>query len=110
MADTEFDVCSLTELRRRPSAYIARARDGRRPVLITRRGRVVAVLISIETWEQMNREAEEFAVFASTSQNEAPTPAGVNAATPRADSLRGSLKHSKLDEDDYRRYLEEKYL
>lgn len=58
----------------------------------------------------MNRKVEGLAARAVTSQNEAPTPAGVNAATTRADSLRGSLKHSKLDEDDYRRYLEEKYL
>jgi len=110
MADTEFDVCSLTEFRRSPSAWIARAKDSGRPLLITRRGRGIAVLVPVEMWEQMNREVEGLAAFVGTSLDEAPAPARASAAIPRVDGMQGSLRHSKLDEDDYRRYLEDKYL
>jgi prevent-host-death family protein len=59
----EMDTCSLTDLRRSLSRCIARAKDGRRPLLVTRRGTPVAVLMSIEQYEHAFQEHDELACF-----------------------------------------------
>ena len=48
------DTCSVTELSRHASQVIARAATTRRPIVITRWGRPVAVLIDIKTWRRMS--------------------------------------------------------
>jgi prevent-host-death family protein len=109
MNPADIDRCSLTDLRRRTSACIARARDSGHPLFITRRGTVVAVLLSLEQYELIHREDEEIAAFVrrATTLTLARVEADERAA--RAEALKGSLKGAKVDEDDYRRYLEEKY-
>ena len=45
------DVHSLTDLKTRASALVEQVRRSRRPVLLTRRGRGVAVLLNLEEYE-----------------------------------------------------------
>lgn len=106
---TEIDTCSLTELRRSPTACIARARDIGRPLFITRRGTVIAVLMTLEQYESMQREAEELAAFMQRAATSTFARADADERSARVDALRGCLKGAETDVDDYRRYLEEKY-
>jgi prevent-host-death family protein len=55
MASAKFseDVHPLTELKTRASALVDQVRRSRRPVLLTRRGRGVAVLIDLEEYERL---------------------------------------------------------
>ncbi|MGC4120823.1 MAG: type II toxin-antitoxin system Phd/YefM family antitoxin [Myxococcales bacterium] len=53
------DVRPVTDLKVRGAAIVEQVRRTRRPVLITRRGRGVAVLLDLEEFERM-REALEF--------------------------------------------------
>ena len=47
------DVHTLTELKTRASALVEQVRRSRRPVLLTRRGRGVAVLVDLEEYEKL---------------------------------------------------------
>jgi hypothetical protein len=50
--------------------------------------------------------AEYFKLLVSQKQNTHPD----SESTPMTKSLRGSLRGSKLDEEDYKKYLEDKHL
>jgi prevent-host-death family protein len=58
MVDTVFgrDVRPITDLKVKSSAIVEQTRRTRRPVLITQRGRVVAVVIALEELERMKEE------------------------------------------------------
>jgi len=58
MADPVFssDVRPITDLKVKSSAIVEQARRTRRPVLITQRGRGVAVVIALEEFERMKEE------------------------------------------------------
>ena len=60
MTDTRFseDVKPLTELKTRASALVDQVRRSRRPLLLTRRGRGVAVLVDLEEYERLVDRAE----------------------------------------------------
>ena len=90
--------CSMTEFRRGLSTHIARVIESGEPLLITRRGKGVAVLLSFKQYEHMQRERDRLVDHARAE--------GVGS---RAAALRCVLKGSGLDEVDYRRYLEEKH-
>ena len=47
------DVHSITELKTRASALVKQVRRSRRPLLLTRRGRGVAVLLDLEEYERL---------------------------------------------------------
>ncbi len=55
MASTRFseDIRPLTELKTRTSALVAQVLRSRRPMLLTRRGRGVAVLLDLEEYERL---------------------------------------------------------
>jgi prevent-host-death family protein len=93
----------VTELRRGLSGRIAQVNESGQPLYITRRGKIVAILLSIELYELMQRQREE---LVAQLRSAPPTPP-VNA--PNAQALRGALKGATVDEADYRSYLEEKY-
>lgn len=93
----ELQTCTVTELRRRPSACVERARALGAPLLLTRRGKPIAILIPIELYEHMRSQL-------TTSADSL----GIEI-TPRAASLVGALKGATTTEADYRRYLEDKY-
>jgi prevent-host-death family protein len=110
----DMDTCSLIDLRRNLPSWIARAKDGRRPLAITRRGTTVAVLMSIEQYELAFRSRDELASFvragatATLSRFDADesTP-GVaeDAITARLDAVRCGFKGADVDEHDHRYYL-----
>mgnify|MGYP001233843143 CR=1 FL=1 len=52
------DVQPLTELKTRASALINQVNRSRRPVLLTRRGRGVAVLMDLEEYERLVQRAD----------------------------------------------------
>ncbi len=52
----EMDTCSITDLRRNPSARVEQVRRSGHPLLITRRGTPIAVLMSIEQYAAAFRE------------------------------------------------------
>lgn len=58
MSHLPADTCSVTELRRHTSAVIERARSTGGPLLITRRGRGIAVLLDIATYERFVEASE----------------------------------------------------
>lgn len=43
----------VTEVKRRATAIIRELQHDRQPVLVTERGRAAAVLVDVQTWEQM---------------------------------------------------------
>ena len=47
------DVHSVTELKTRASALVEQVRRSRRPMLLTRRGHGVAVLLDLEEYERL---------------------------------------------------------
>ena len=71
------DVRPITDLKQRASEIVDHARKTRRPVLLTRRGRGVAVLLDVEEYEALSDRA----VF-------------VEAVTAGADAARAGDLHS----------------
>ncbi len=51
------DVRPITDLKQRAAEVVDHARKTRRPVLLTRRGRGVAVLLDVEEYEALNDRA-----------------------------------------------------
>ncbi len=51
------DVRPITDLKQRASEIVDHARKTRRPVLLTRHGRGVAVLLDVEEFENLNDRA-----------------------------------------------------
>ena len=97
------ETCSITELRRGLSHYIERVNESGQPLYITRRGKAIAVLLSIELYELMQRQREEL-----SSQIRSTQP-GLSQNTSALAALRGGFKGATADEADYRRYLEDKH-
>ncbi len=97
MATSPIATCSVTEFRRGLSRCIARVNESGRPLYITRRGKTVAVLVSIELYELMQRQRDELVRGLSSTPSE-PSP---NAPSARA--LLGAFKGATVDEADYRR-------
>ncbi len=52
------DIIPITDLRQDAAAVLKRARDSRRPVVITQRGRAAGVLLGVETYERAEHERQ----------------------------------------------------
>ena len=50
------DVVPLTDMKTNPGRVVRHAEDTRRPVLLTRRGRAVAVVQSVDDYEEAQEE------------------------------------------------------
>lgn len=109
MNRTEIHTCSVTELRRSTSACIARAEASGCALFITRRGTAVAVLLTIGQYELMRGEAHQLRASVPVATTSDLGASGTDGPAARVASLKGAFKGSQSDEDDYRRYLEEKY-
>jgi prevent-host-death family protein len=51
-------IIPVTDLRQDAAAVLKRLKGGKRPLVITQRGRAAAVIISIEAYERSERERE----------------------------------------------------
>lgn len=70
MAKTRFtgDSTSMRELEKRSSALVDRVCTSRRPLLVTRRGRGVAVLMAVDEYEKLSARAGFIAAVAEGLQ------------------------------------------
>lgn len=60
MPNSPAEYCSVTQLRRGLTGYIALVKETGQPLYITRRGKTVAVLLSIEAYALMQRQRDEY--------------------------------------------------
>jgi len=58
------DVIPITNLRQEAAAVLKRVRASKRPVVVTRRGRAAAVMLSVEAYERAERERQILRVLA----------------------------------------------
>lgn len=98
MPGVRVQTCTMTELRRGLSSCIARVTESGEPLVITRRGKGVAVLISLEQYERMRRDRDELLARARRHTHRADAAA-----------LLGAREDSGLDEADHRSHLENKH-
>jgi prevent-host-death family protein len=52
------DIIPITDLRQDAAAALRRVRTSKRPLVITQRGRVAAVMLSVEAYERAEHERE----------------------------------------------------
>jgi len=52
------DIVPITDLRQDAAAVVGRARSRRQPIIITQRGRAVAVMVSVEEYERVEQERQ----------------------------------------------------
>jgi prevent-host-death family protein len=52
------DIVPITDLRQDAAAVVGRARSKRQPIIITQRGRAVAVMVSVEEYERVEQERQ----------------------------------------------------
>lgn len=52
------DIIPVSDLRQDAAKVLKRVRDSREPLVITQRGRAVAVLLSVEAYERSERDKE----------------------------------------------------
>jgi prevent-host-death family protein len=52
------NIVPITDLRQDATSIVKRVSSGREPLVITQRGRAAAVMISVEAYEQCQRELE----------------------------------------------------
>jgi len=52
------EIVPVTDLRQDSASVLKRVRSSRRPLVVTQRGRATAVLLSVEAYEQGERERE----------------------------------------------------
>jgi len=62
------DVHPITDFKAKGSAIVEQARQTGRPVLITQRGRGVAVVVSLDEFERMRDELARRGQFASSAE------------------------------------------
>ena len=58
------DIISVSDFRKKTSAFLERIRTGRRGVVLTQNGRSAAVVLSPEAFEQIQYERDLFAAIA----------------------------------------------
>ena len=58
------DIVPISDLRQDAAALLRQIRAGKRPLIITQRGRAAAVMISIEAFESAERERELLRILA----------------------------------------------
>jgi len=59
------DIIPITDLRQDAAGALARVRQSREPVVITQRGRAAAVMLSMEAYEQGERERQILRILAA---------------------------------------------
>jgi len=84
------EIIPVSDLRRDAAAVLERLRKGRRPLVVTQRGRAAAILVSVEEYERSERERELLLLLA---QGEREIAAGkghdLDEVLEEADALLG---------------------
>ncbi len=70
------DMRSISELESRGSELVAQVSETHRPVVLTRHGRGVAVVLSLEEYESLNRAARNGAILEALREGERDVAAG----------------------------------
>jgi antitoxin YefM len=70
------DIRPITDLKRSASALVDQVNESRRPVVLTRHGRGVAVLVSVDEYELLRERAERAAFNTAVADADADIAAG----------------------------------
>ncbi len=87
------DIVPISDFRQGAAALLRRVRDSREPVVVTQRGRAVAVLLSVEEYERRENDLEILRILA---QGEREIAAGVGHTLSEVMAEADQL----LEEDD----------
>lgn len=79
------DIIPITDLRQDAAGALDRVRRSREPVVITQRGRAAAVMLSMEAYEQGERERQILRILA-TGEREISKGRGRDLATVLAEA------------------------
>lgn len=52
------EIIPISDLRQDAAAVLKRVRDSHEPLIVTQRGRAVAVMLSVKSYEQVDRERQ----------------------------------------------------
>ena len=82
------DIIPITDLRQSATAVVGRIKKSRQPVVITQRGRAAAVLVSMDVYEESQRELEILKMLAlGEKELEAGTGYSLAEVFAEADAL-----------------------
>ncbi len=82
------DIIPISDLRQDAAKVLERVRESREPVVITQRGRAAAVLLSVEAFEQSERDRELLQLLAKGEKEiEAGEGHDLDSVLAESDSL-----------------------
>jgi prevent-host-death family protein len=82
------NIIPISDLRQDAAKVLKRIKESREPVVITQRGRAAAVMLSVEAFEQSERDKELLHLLAMGEKEiEAGEGHGLDAVFAEADSL-----------------------
>jgi prevent-host-death family protein len=81
------EIVSITDLRQDAAGIVERARVGEEPIVITQRSHAVAVLLGVNTYEQMVYEREVLGILAK-GETEIRDAKGINVEEALAEAAR----------------------
>jgi prevent-host-death family protein len=87
-------IVPITDLRQEATTLVKRVSDSRQPVLITQRGRVAAVMLSMEVYEHTLNQIELLRLLARGEQEiEAGKGYDLDVVLAEADSILKGIQH-----------------
>ena len=82
------NIIPVSDLRQDAAKVLKRVRDSREPTVITQRGRAVAVMLSVEAFEQLERERDLLRLLAKGEREiEAGEGHDLDSVLAEADAL-----------------------
>jgi prevent-host-death family protein len=82
------NIIPISDLRQDAAKILKRVRDSREPIVITQRGRAAAVMLSVEAFEQSERERELLRLLAKGEREiEAGEGHDLDSVLAEADAL-----------------------
>ncbi len=82
------NIIPVSDLRQDAAKVMKRVKDSREPVVITQRGRAAAVMLSVEAFEQLERDRELLRLLAKGEREiEAGGGHDLDSALAQADAL-----------------------
>jgi prevent-host-death family protein len=82
------NIIPVSDLRQDAAKVLKRVKDSREPVVITQRGRAAAIMLSVEAFEQSERDRELLRLLAKGEREiEAGEGHGLDSVLAEADAL-----------------------